>query len=115
VWIWGEGGMGGLGLGPAAPGGSPDRLAPTMIAGVTNATDVALGSGSSIVGRDGSLRTWGDQRLGATARAGIERTVVPTRVPGVDALVRVWASSYSNLGLLRDGRVLAWGSVFVQP
>jgi hypothetical protein len=46
---------------------------------------------------------------------GIERVAAPAAVPGVTTLVRVWGSSYSNLGLTRDGHLLAWGSVFVTP
>jgi len=77
------------------------------------AVDIALGSGSSIVFEDGTLRTWGDARLGATGRPGIERIAGPTPVAGVNSLVRVWSRAYGNLGVTRDGRILAWGSVYV--
>jgi alpha-tubulin suppressor-like RCC1 family protein len=113
VWVWGNDDQGALGLGRPAAGAAPQRLAPVRIPGVANAKDIAIASGSSIVIADGTLRTWGDARLGATGRNGIERLASPTLVPNINSLVRVWASSYSNLGLTRDGKLMAWGSVFL--
>ena len=115
VGVWGDNGNGGLGLDRPAAGAGSDVRVPTKIAGITNAVDIAMASGSSVVASDGSLRTWGDARLGATGRNGIERVMKPTAVPGVSSLVRVWGSAYSNLGLTRDGHLLAWGSVFLAP
>jgi alpha-tubulin suppressor-like RCC1 family protein len=100
VWIWGN----------TQP---QQHLVPVKMPNLPKAVDVALGSGSSIVFADGTLRTWGDARLGATGRPGIERIASPVPVPGVDDLVRVWSRFYSNLGLTRDGRIVAWGSVYV--
>jgi alpha-tubulin suppressor-like RCC1 family protein len=112
VWVWGDDNLGALGLGRPAPG-QTERLAPVRVPGITGAVDLALAAGSSIVGADGSLRTWGDARLGATGRAGINRVASPSPVPGATGLVHVWASAYSNLALTRDGHLLAWGSVLL--
>ena len=94
VWVWGNDNQGALGLGRPVAGVAPERLAPTRIPGVTNARDIAVASGSSIVGVDGTLHTWGDTRLGATGRSGIERLTSAALVPNVSPLIRVWASSY---------------------
>jgi alpha-tubulin suppressor-like RCC1 family protein len=99
VWIWG-----------ARP---PDALVPVKMESLPKAVDVALGSGSAIVFEDGTLRTWGDARLGATGRPGIERIAAPTPVAGVKDLVHVWSRFYGNLALTRDGHIMAWGSVYV--
>jgi hypothetical protein len=115
VWVWGSDNLGALGLGKPAAGAALERLVPTRIPNLVAAKDVAVGSGSSSVGADGTLRTWGDARLGATGRAGIERIASPAPVPNVNPLARVWSSSYSNLGLTKDGHLLAWGSVFMAP
>ena len=115
VWVWGNNGNNGLGLGKVSTGAVAEVRVPARVPGIANAVDLAIASGSSVVSSDGSLRTWGDARLGATARSGIERVMAPTVVPGVNSLVRVWGSAYSNLGLTRDGHLLAWGSVFLAP
>jgi alpha-tubulin suppressor-like RCC1 family protein len=115
VWVWGDNGNSGLGLDRPATGAVPEIRVPTKIAGVANAVDLSLAAGSSIVASDGSLRTWGDARLGATGRTGIERVMKPTVVPNVNSLMRVWGSAYSNLALARDGHLVAWGAVFLAP
>jgi alpha-tubulin suppressor-like RCC1 family protein len=115
AWVWGENGNSGLGAGPSPAGASTDVLAPIRLPGISNAEAIAVASGSSIVGKDGTLRTWGDMRLGATGRPGNLRVLQPTPVAGVSNLVRVWGTNFSNLGLTRDGHVLAWGSVYVAP
>lgn len=115
VWVWGGNNLGALGLGkPRAPADGADQLVPARLPSITGAADLSLGSGSTIVLGDGTIRTWGDERLGATGRTGIERVATPTTVPGVSNVVRVWAHAYSNLGLTRDGHVLAWGSMFIE-
>jgi alpha-tubulin suppressor-like RCC1 family protein len=115
VWIWGNGDSGHLGLGKPPSGGArpQDQLVPVKMPNVPKAVDVALGAGNTIVFEDGTMRTWGDMRLGATGRPGIERVYGPSPVAGVKDLVRVSSRAYGNLGLTRDGRVLAWGSVYV--
>jgi alpha-tubulin suppressor-like RCC1 family protein len=115
VWIWGQGDASHLGIRRPAPPGHepPDQLVPVALPNLPRAVSVSLGSGSAVVFEDGTLRTWGDARLGATGRPGIERIPGPTPVAGVTDLVRVWSRFYGNLGLTRDGRILAWGSVFV--
>ncbi|MEO8483511.1 MAG: hypothetical protein ABI634_14960 [Acidobacteriota bacterium] len=116
VWVWGGNSLGALGLGkPRTTAEGSDQLAPVKLPTIAGAKDLALASGSTIVLEDGTIRTWGDERLGATGRTGIERVATPTPVPGVTTVVRVWAHAYSNLGLTRDGHVLAWGSMFVGP
>jgi alpha-tubulin suppressor-like RCC1 family protein len=72
VWLWGENGNSGLGVGRSPAGTNTDVLAPIRLPGISNAEAIAVASGSSIVGKDGALRTWGDMRLGATGRPGNE-------------------------------------------
>jgi len=113
VWVWGEGSPNPLGLGQAAAqdSASADRAAPVRVPGLTGAMDLAIGAASTVVLADGTVRAWGDERLGATGRPGIGRLFVPTPIPGVSDIVRVWTAHYSNLALTRDGRIRAWGSV----
>jgi len=111
VWIWGSADH--LGLGKTAGGAPGDQLVPVKIPGIAGAVDVSLGAGNAIVFGDGTMRTWGDARLGATGRPGIERIFGPAPVAGVKDLIRVRSRAYGNLGVTRDGRVLAWGSVYV--
>lgn len=113
VWVWGEGSINPLGLGQAAAqdSASADRATPVRIPALTGAVDLAIASARSVVLADGTVRAWGDGRLGATGRPGIGRLFVPTAIPGVNDVVHVWAAHYANLALTRDGRIRAWGSV----
>jgi len=115
VWIWGRGDSGGLGNGTNGSNGSADQRVPVMLKGAARAVDISLASASSIVFADGTIKSWGDERLGATGRTGIERLMTPTAIPGVTDLARVWSSLYANVGLTKSGRVLVWGNVLIAP
>ena len=113
VWVWGVGSTNPLGLGVAAAQDSAtaDRASPIRIPGLAGVVDLAVASASTAVLANGTVRAWGDERLGATGRPGVGRLFVPTPIPGVSDVVHVWAAHYSNLALTRDGRIRAWGSV----
>jgi alpha-tubulin suppressor-like RCC1 family protein len=113
VWVWGDGDPNplGLGKGTLADGATGDRASPVRVIALSRAVDLAVATASTVALSDGTVRSWGDERLGATGRPGVERLVVPTAIPGVNDIVRVWAAHYSNLALTRDGRIRAWGSV----
>ena len=114
VWLWGGNDYGALGMGKTEGSGKADKLVPTQVPGVSGAAELALGSASTIVLQDGTIRTWGDGRLGATGRAGTDRVGVPVAVAKVADVVQVAAQHYVNLALTRDGRVLAWGHVLLR-
>jgi hypothetical protein len=109
VWTWGDGDDGRLGH------GNTDRQnVPKRVGGLTNVTDIASGwSHSLAVGEGGVVYTWGlnsPGQLGLGDHGEGTGRLVPTEVPGVNAVVAVAAGAYHSFVLSRDGTVMACGS-----
>jgi alpha-tubulin suppressor-like RCC1 family protein len=83
--------------------------APTEIAGVDHAVDVAAGEGHACAARDdGHVVCWGRNDKGQ-AGTKIAPSIAPTVVAGVDGAVDVAAGPTHTCARLREGGVRCWG------
>jgi alpha-tubulin suppressor-like RCC1 family protein len=108
VFTWGYGNSGQLGH-----GNTDHQLVPKRVEGLTNVTDIAIGTDHSLaVVEAGSVYTWGYNyygQLGLGNHGDGTKRLVPTEVPGVNEVVAVAAGSYHSFVLSRDGTVMACG------
>jgi alpha-tubulin suppressor-like RCC1 family protein len=109
VLVWGSTRYGSLGTGSVAERGVGAEPLPVRLP-VTGVVDIAYAAGAAVAMAKGGVLTWGDARLGATGRPGIERRATPTPLPAPTGIVRVWARAYSTVALAGDGRIWVWGA-----
>jgi alpha-tubulin suppressor-like RCC1 family protein len=77
VYCWGESGLGQLGNGVSVGSNVP----PTLVVGLTNATDVSCGNAVSCAVDSGIVYCWGDNSQGRTgAGTTLGSTTLPSRV-----------------------------------
>jgi hypothetical protein len=105
VWMWGGVDRASLGLPPASEKGGVRT--PAKVSGVANVAYVSIGAARLAILRDGTLRTWGDNRLGALGRA--SGGAGPAPVPGLSGLTRAASANFTNMAVTRDGRAWVWG------
>jgi len=106
VACWGGNGTGGLGDGTTVSTGRP-----VAVAGVANATHIAVGSGHGCARiADGSVRCWGRNDNG---QVGDGTTITPrlaaVTVPNVGDVMAVAAGSVHTCVLRAGGGMLCWG------
>ena len=106
VACWGGNGTGGLGDGTTASTGLP-----VAVAGVTNATQVAVGSGHSCARiADGTVRCWGNNNNGQVGDGTtVTPRLAPVTVPNVTDVIAVATGSVHTCVLRAGGSMLCWG------
>jgi alpha-tubulin suppressor-like RCC1 family protein len=108
VAAWGENGAGQLGDGSR---GEPSDV-PVPVSGLSGVTAVAAGERDSLaLLSDGTVVAWGENQAGELGD-GVkgEPSDVPVPVSGLSGVTAIAAGGRSNLALLGDGTVVAWGS-----
>mgnify|MGYP000405570142 CR=1 FL=1 len=109
VWCWGMNGYGEVDTRVFDGTGTPNRVRPVRVPGVT-ASAIAAGGNYTCAVSEGEVRCWGqaplpDLRDGEVA----EETGGVVTVPGVQGAVEVAAGDRHACARLGDGRVQCWG------
>jgi alpha-tubulin suppressor-like RCC1 family protein len=106
VRCWGVNGQGQVGDGTLV-----DRPAPTPVAGLTAAVDLAVGANHACaVLADGSVRCWGSNASGALGDGTLVDRPTPVAVSGLSGARRVVVGDGHSCALTTDGRALCWGA-----
>jgi len=119
VMTWGENDRGQLGRGTTDSVNV--QFPAAVLSGVGPAVDAAAGEHFTLLlMADGTVMSWGESKAGQLGlgkpgvrpRPGtpIEKTLTPTRIPGLRGVRQVAAGRLFGLALLEDGTVMAWGS-----
>ena len=109
VWGWGENRSGQVYDGTK----DESRNLPTPVAGLTNVTAVAAGTGFGLALRsDGTVWGWGDNTWGQLGTADVPAApkTAPVRVKGLSGVKAVAAGGSHALALRTDGTLWAWGA-----
>jgi alpha-tubulin suppressor-like RCC1 family protein len=103
VRCWGRNTEGQLG-----DGTTEMRASPIVVAGVKDATQLALGANSSCaLRRDGTVACWGAGKAWGDGQ--VRSKVPPTPVAGVSGATQIEAGGLLMCALLAGGRVKCWG------
>lgn len=111
VLAWGANNSGQVGDGTGGNDNSP-RLKPTPVVGLRDVVAVEAGKApfSLALKSDGTVWSWGYNGrglLGQGTTGGLWPR--PTRIPGLEDVVKISAGGTHSLALKRDGTVWAWG------
>ena len=108
VWAWGFGGYG-----QAGDGHTEDFvLTPVQVIGLTGATQIAAGEGSSYAVADGRLWAWGGNYFGQLGDGTRQDRAIAAPVAGIDG-VTLAATGYSQTAVvLANGTLWTWGANF---
>ncbi|HEX4831701.1 MAG TPA: hypothetical protein VH478_11485 [Trebonia sp.] len=123
LWTWGRDDYGQLGDGPNpenVPGRKMmnhsersywSRPLPTPVSGVTGeiAALAAGGGHSTVILKDGTMLSWGDNDRGQLGDGTMDHRSSPGPVPGVTDVVAAACAYHHTLALRQDGTVLAFG------
>jgi alpha-tubulin suppressor-like RCC1 family protein len=124
VWAWGRGDRGQLGIGPLPTVNFKTRSArvepyvpyPVRIPDLVGVAAIGAGAGHSIaLMKDGTVRTWGDNKYGQIGDGTSTNRDRPFIVPGVRNAVAIAAGGYGSVAVLTDGTVMEWGANGVNP
>lgn len=99
-------------LGGPAPDPDGDPATPQTIAGITNATSIAVGAGHACAVDGGAVTCWGDNESGQLGDASNVGSLgeAPYTIPGITNATAVTAGAQHTCALLDDGTVRCWGS-----
>lgn len=109
VQCWGANYQGelGNGAGIAVPAFSN---VPIAVASITNATAVAVSTGTScVVHATGNVSCWGNNDYGQLGNGSTLNSSLPLQLPDVDSAVAITLGRYHGCVLLNDGNVQCWG------
>ena len=124
VYAWGRGASGQLGIGPLpevtfktqSARAMPYVPYPVRIPDLQGVVAVAAGSIHSLaLLQDGTVRAWGENKLGQVGDGTTMNRDRPTPVPGVRNVVGLAAGGYFSVAVLADGTVMEWGSTYGNP
>jgi alpha-tubulin suppressor-like RCC1 family protein len=112
VYAWGDNLHGQLGNGKQGAIPSPEPVKVQWPAAVTPAVVTAGDSSAYVIGRDGRLYDWGNNKSGQLGIGSTRSSVVPVRVklPGDAIPVAVAGGENSAYAVASGGAVYAWGS-----
>ncbi len=119
VYAWGRGDAGQLGIGPMPVVNYKTRSArvenfmplPVRIPGLTDVVAISAGGMHSLaLLQDGTVRAWGENRLGQVGDGTRTNRDTPTPVRGVRNVVAIAALGSSSVAVLSDGTAMAWGN-----
>ena len=119
VYAWGKGDKGQLGIGPLPiinfRGSLPGRMAyvpfPVRIPNLGDVTAISAGRTHSLaLLKDGTVRAWGENRVGQVGDGTTTDRDSPVPVQGVGNAVAITAAAGDfSAALLADGTVMTWG------
>lgn len=111
VYAWGDGDDGQLGLGDPATMefGEDDVLTPTAIPMLEGVAVVRGYDHSMVLGKDGTVWTFGDNSAGQLGDGTTNDSDVPVQVSGLSNIIQITAGSKSSYALDADGNVWGWG------
>ncbi|HUC20055.1 MAG TPA: hypothetical protein VMR98_01005, partial [Candidatus Polarisedimenticolaceae bacterium] len=106
VWAWGTNSQGELGLGTNDSNSHPT---PALVPGLSEIASIVGGSAFNVVvGKDGTVWTWGSNSNGQLGAPGAT-SKSPNRVNGVSGVKAVAVTYNHVLALKMDGTVMGWG------
>jgi len=108
VYTWGDDSAEQLGDGA----GATDVTTPTMVAGITNAIDIAAGAYTSyVLLADGTVMAWGLNNFDQVGDGTFVDQPSPVAVPGASNVVHIASNPLAGhaMALRTDGRILTWG------
>lgn len=107
VWGWGANFFGQLGT------GSPSDIEfhPVQAVGLSGATEIVAGEGSSLALRDGRIWAWGGNYFGQLGDGTTDNRAVPAPL-GLTGVRQVVTGYSQSAVLLADGSMWTWGSNF---
>jgi alpha-tubulin suppressor-like RCC1 family protein len=119
IYAWGKGDKGQLGIGPLPiinfKHNPPDAMTyvpfPVRISTLAAVTAISAGRTHSLsLLKDGTLRAWGENRVGQLGDGTTTNRDSPVQVQGVRSAVAIAASAAdASAALLADGTVMTWG------
>ncbi|HEY1639899.1 MAG TPA: hypothetical protein VGG35_04365 [Streptosporangiaceae bacterium] len=112
VYAWGDNLHGQLGNGKQGAIPSPEPVKVQWPAAVTPATVSAGDSSAYVIGGDGALYDWGNNKSGQLGIGSTRSSLVPVRVklPGTSPVIAVAGGENSAYAVTADGAAYAWGS-----
>ena len=119
VWAWGRGDGGQLGIGPLPTVSFKTRSArvepyvpyPVRIPDLVDVAAIGAGDAHSIaLMKDGTVRTWGENKYGQIGDGASANRDRPFTVPGVRNAVAIAAGDYRSVAVFADGGVMEWGA-----
>ena len=97
--------------GQIGDGTNIERLVPTAVPGIGNATAIACGGGHSLILlADFTIRAFGRNNHGQLGDGTMTNSNVPIAVGGAGGVTAIAAGFEHSLALLGSGAVVAWGS-----
>ena len=107
VWCWGKQEQGQVGNGHRA---REPVTSPSMVAGITNAVQVAAGEAHTCaLLADGTVRCWGQNDRGQLGSGRAGNSPTPVAVQGVSGAARLALGSNHGCVMLRDRSMRCWG------
>jgi alpha-tubulin suppressor-like RCC1 family protein len=109
VMTWGYNGGGQLGLGTSSVADTTNRTSPTLVTGVSDVTDIAVGLNHVLVLSGGTVYAWGlnvDGQLGDGTTT-MSSAPVTLTIPGT--VTAIACGDSHSIALTNAGLVYAWG------
>jgi len=112
VWMWGEDTEGLLATGALTLSGQSGKpyYTPRRVAGLDGVTQIAGGTKHVLALKsDGTVWAWGANKYFQLGLGDTDRRGVPTAVPSLTGVTRVYAHAEMSAAQLADGSWLVWG------
>ena len=112
VWMWGEDREGLLATGALTLSGQSGKpyFTPRRVAGLDGVMQIAGGSKHVLALKsDGTVWVWGANRYFQLGLGDTERRGVPTTIPSLTGVTRIYAHADMSAARLADGSWLVWG------